>query len=144
LKANHDFEQLRKCIGIEPNEIFVGKTDYIAVVESEGDVVNLKPDFKEISKLPARGLIVTAKGTSVDFVSRFFAPQSGVDEDPVTGSAHTSLIPLWSAKLSKKEMNAMQLSRRGGKLICINNGERCLIGGEARLYLTGVININEN
>lgn len=144
LKANHDFAQLRKCIGINPKEVFVGKTDYMAVVESENEVLNLTPDFKEISKLPARGLIVTAKGVNVDFVSRFFAPQSGIEEDPVTGSAHTSLIPFWSAKLSKKEMNAAQLSRRGGKLICINNGERCLIGGEARLYLTGEININEN
>jgi predicted PhzF superfamily epimerase YddE/YHI9 len=132
---------MRQCVGSEPVEIYKGKTDFIAVVENEYAVQTLEPDLKEISRLPARGLIVTARGNKVDFVSRFFGPQSGVDEDPVTGSAHTSLIPLWSRKLGKNEMVALQLSKRGGKLICINKGERCLIGGSAKLYMTGEINV---
>ncbi|MEX1241875.1 MAG: PhzF family phenazine biosynthesis protein [Cyclobacteriaceae bacterium] len=136
-----DSAMMRQCIGSEPLEIYKGKTDFIAVVENEYAVQALAPDLKEISRLPARGLIVTARGNQVDFVSRFFGPQSGVDEDPVTGSAHTSLIPLWSGKLGKNEMVALQLSKRGGKLICINKGERCLIGGSAKLYMTGEINV---
>ena len=87
-------------------------------------------------------MIVTAAGKNVDFVSRFFAPQSGIDEDPVTGSAHTTLIPYWSAKLAKTEMTARQLSKRGGELNCSYLGDRCLIGGKAVLYLTGEIEIN--
>jgi PhzF family phenazine biosynthesis protein len=135
------FSEIEKCIGIMPKEIYKGKTDFIAFLENEEEVLNLSPDLNEISKLKARGLIVTAKGNHVDFVSRFFAPQSGIDEDPVTGSAHTSLIPLWSEKLGKNEMTARQISRRGGDLSCINNGNRCSIGGKAKLYLTGEINI---
>lgn len=136
------FIQITNCIGIKPKEIFKGKTDYIAIVESEKDVANINPYLEEISKLKARGLIVTAKGDKVDFVSRFFAPQSGIDEDPVTGSAHTSLIPIWSKKLGKTEMSAKQLSKRGGDLICIDKGERSLIGGEAKLYMVGEIYID--
>jgi len=134
-------DQIRVCLRMEPFEVYKGKTDYVAVLESEEDVQNLHPDLSEVSKLKARGLIVTAKGKTVDFVSRFFAPQSGVNEDPVTGSAHTTLIPVWSGKLGKKEMVAIQLSKRGGKLICIYNGDRCFIGGRAKIYLTGEINI---
>ena len=91
--------------------------------------------------MQARGLIVTAKGDHVDFVSRFFAPQTGIPEDPVTGSSHTSLLPLWSKKLDKTKFTACQLSKRGGRLICEYKGDRCLIGGNAKLYLTGEINI---
>lgn len=130
---------IKACLGIEPLEVYKGRTDFLAVVEDEETVKSIHPDMRETSHLPARGLIVTAKGNDVDFVSRFFAPQSGIDEDPVTGSAHTSLIPLWSAKLGKIEMTAKQLSQRGGALWCVNNGERCQIGGRAKLYLTGEI-----
>lgn len=132
---------IEKCIGVQPLELYKGKTDYMVVIEDEQSLKNLQPDLNEIAKLNARGLIVTAKGDSVDFVSRFFAPQSGINEDPVTGSAHTSLIPLWSDKLSKTKMMAHQLSPRGGELLCEFKHERCLIGGKARLYLTGEINI---
>ena len=128
---------IRDCIGIEPIEVIRGKTDYIAMLGCETDVLLLKPDTIKTAALNARGLIVTAPGNEVDFVSRFFAPQSGINEDPVTGSAHTSLIPLWSEKLGKREMEARQLSQRGGRLFCIDNGARCLIGGEARLYFEG-------
>jgi PhzF family phenazine biosynthesis protein len=140
-KAGH-IPLIQNGIGILPTEVYKGKTDYIAFVESEEEVLNLVPDFHEISKLEARGLIVTAKGNEVDFVSRFFAPQSGIDEDPVTGSAHTSLIPLWSEKLDKKEMVARQMSKRGGTIYCTNRGARCLIGGKAKLYLSGEIYID--
>lgn len=140
-KAGH-IPLIQNGIGMLTTEVYKGKTDYIAFVESEEEVLNLVPDFHEISKLEARGLIVTAKGNEVDFVSRFFAPQSGIDEDPVTGSAHTSLIPLWSEKLDKKEMVARQMSKRGGTIYCTNRGARCLIGGKAKLYLSGEIYID--
>lgn len=133
---------LEKCIGTKPIESFKGKTDYIAVLENENGLINLRPDFNEIFKLKARGLIVTSKGNDVDFVSRFFAPQSGIDEDPVTGSAHTSLTPLWSKKLGKKKLSARQISKRGGQLECEFKNERCLIGGKARLYLSGELTLD--
>ena len=103
----------------------------------------MQPDLQEIAKLPARGLIVTAKGKEVDFVSRFFAPQSGIDEDPVTGSAHTSLLPLWSEKTGKNRLSALQLSKRGGELWCELKEDRCRIGGKARLYLSGELSYQE-
>jgi PhzF family phenazine biosynthesis protein len=134
-------EALGSCIGTKPIESHKGKTDYIAVIDNERLLRDLQPDFIEISKLKARGLIVTAKGDTVDFVSRFFAPQSGINEDPVTGSAHTSLLPLWSKKLNKNRLIAHQLSKRGGQLVCEFMGDRCMIGGKARLYLTGEINL---
>ena len=133
---------IEKCIGTKPTEVYKGKTDYMAVIGNESSLQTLQPDLEEISKLKARGLIVTAKGDDVDFVSRFFAPQSGIDEDPATGSAHTSLIPLWSKRLGKNQLIANQLSKRGGRLVCEFKNDRCLIGGKARLYLTGVINLD--
>ena len=135
-------KDIETCIGIRPTEVFKGKSDIMAVLENEEQVASLLPDFGKIALLKARGLIVTAAGKNVDFVSRFFAPQSGIDEDPVTGSAHTTLIPYWSAKLAKTEMTARQLSKRGGELNCSYLGDRCLIGGKAVLYLTGEIEIN--
>ena len=132
-------EMLSKCIGMKPLEAYKGRTDYLVIVANESAVKNLKPDFNATKALNARGLIVSAKGDSVDFVSRFFAPQIGVDEDPVTGSAHTSLIPLWSRKTGKTELVANQLSQRGGQLVCRFKGDRCLIGGKARLFLSGEI-----
>lgn len=132
---------IEKCIGTNPIELHKGKTDYLAVIENERLLKTLQPDFIEISKLKARGLIVTAKGDNVDFVSRFFAPQSGINEDPVTGSTHTSLLPLWSKKLGKNKLTARQISKRSGQLVCEFKNDRCLIGGKARLYLTGEINL---
>jgi PhzF family phenazine biosynthesis protein len=133
---------VERCIGIKPLEIYRGKTDYLVLIDSESSLQDLRPDFREIAKLNARGLIVTAKGNTVDFVSRFFAPQSGIDEDPVTGSAHTSLLPFWSARLGKTELVANQLSVRGGELFCEFKGDRCIIGGKARLYLSGEISLD--
>lgn len=140
LNGMHDM--IETCIGIQPMEVYKGKTDYIAVIDIEKQVREMRPDLNEIAKLKGRGLVVTAKGDAVDFVSRFFAPQSGIDEDPVTGSAHTSLSPLWAGKLGKNNFVALQLSERGGQLVCEYRQDRCLIGGKARLYLTGEINID--
>lgn len=141
LKREDAIETISQGINTKPIEVFRGKTDLIAVLKSEEEVKNLNANFSKIAKLNARGLIVTAQGTTVDFVSRFFAPQSGVDEDPVTGSAHTSLTPLWAEKLKKKALTARQLSKRGGDLYCIDKGERTLIGGNAQLYLEGWIEV---
>lgn len=134
-------KQLNACFNIEPAGAFKGKTDVMLIYHSEEDIENLEPNFACIQQVEARGVIVTARGTDVDFVSRFFAPQSGVDEDPVTGSAHTTLIPYWNEVLGKNKMNAKQLSSRKGYLSCEYRGERVIISGEARLYLQGVITL---
>jgi len=109
---------VENCIGTRVAELYKGRSDYLAVLENESTVKKIEPDFEKMLKLDARGLIVTAKGDNVDFVSRFFAPQCGINEDPVTGSAHTSLTPFWASRLGKNKMIAHQLSRRGGKLVC--------------------------
>ncbi len=139
LLAEEQNAKIEACIGLKPIETYKGKTDFITVIEKESDLKNLQPDLHEVSKLKGRGLVVTAKGDDVDFVSRFFAPQTGIPEDPVTGSSHTSLLPLWSKKLGKTSLVARQLSKRGGQLFCEFKGDRCLIGGNAKLYLTGEI-----
>jgi PhzF family phenazine biosynthesis protein len=121
-------------------EILAGKTDYLIIVESEKIVANLQPHlekWKQLTKM--RGVIVSAKGDNVDFVSRCFFPQSGVDEDPVTGSAHTTLTPYWADKLGKKELNAVQLSDRKGVLTCLWQNQRVMLTGDAKTYLIGQI-----
>lgn len=120
-------------------EVYKGKSDYLVVLESEEIVKNLELDIIVLSTIPARGIIVTSTGNDVDFVSRFFAPQSGIDEDPVTGSAHTTLIPYWAEKFSKSTLTAKQLSKRGGYLKCELDGDRVKISGQAKLYLQGQI-----
>lgn len=115
--------------------------DYLAVYDELEQVASLAPDFAALATLD-RAVIVTAPGRGdVDFVSRFFAPSLGVDEDPVTGSAHCTLIPYWAGKLGKTRLDARQLSRRGGRLVCELRGDRVAIGGGAVLYLTGTIEI---
>lgn len=126
-----------------PQRAFKGKTDYMLEFAFEWQVKNLEVNPIQISKLGGRGVIVTAKGDNVDFVSRFFAPQSGIHEDPVTGSAHTTLIPYWAMKLGKNELTAIQLSERKGYLQCKYLGERVEISGMARLYMKGEIFIEE-
>ncbi|MDO9511770.1 MAG: PhzF family phenazine biosynthesis protein [Bacteroidales bacterium] len=130
---------IEDCTGFKPVHVFKGKTDIIAILQNEEDVINTIPDFEKIASLGGRGLVITSKGKDVDFVSRFFAPQSGINEDPVTGSAHTSLIPYWSKVLNKNQLTARQLSKRGGDLVCEFLGERVKIAGKARLYLKGEI-----
>jgi predicted PhzF superfamily epimerase YddE/YHI9 len=139
---NEQYKGIEKSIGKKPIELYKGKIDYIVVVENEDTVRNLQPNLNEISKIDSRGLIVTAKGVQTDFVSRYFGPQSGIDEDPVTGSAHTSLLPLWSKKLNKSKLIAQQVSKRGGQLLCELKDDRAIIGGKAQLYLTGEIYIH--
>ena len=126
-------------LGATPLAYWKGETDFIVLLENEKAVAELTPDMRWVEQLGERGLIVTAAGDSVDFVSRFFAPQSGVDEDYVTGSAHTSLIPFWAPKLGKKQLTAQQISKRTGTLYCEDLGDRVRIGGQAQLYLKGEI-----
>ena len=130
---------LEKGLGLPSRKTFKGKTDYMLVFENEEQIKNMSPDFRTIGKVDARGIIVTAKGNHVDFVSRFFGPQSGMDEDPVTGSAHTSLTPYWAKILSKTEFTARQLSKRHGELKCKLIGDRVEISGKAKLFLVGKI-----
>jgi PhzF family phenazine biosynthesis protein len=132
-------ETIRKGLNINPLEILRGSDDFMAVVSCEADVQALSPDFSILKTLNSRGLIVTAKGDSVDFVSRCFFPQSGIDEDPVTGSAHTALIPYWAEKLGKPKLIARQISSRIGELTCHLKGDRVEISGEAVTYLVGDI-----
>lgn len=126
-------------LNIKPTEVYKGKTDFLLVYARQEDILELTPDMRELSTVPARGIIVTAPGNDVDFVSRFFAPQVGIDEDPVTGSAHTTLTPFWAERLGKTQLTARQLSRRGGYLECKLNGGRVDISGKVQLYLKGEI-----
>jgi len=130
---------IRDSIGKTPLESYMGRSDYLLLYGSESDILAMKPDYKKMATADGRGIIVTAPGSDVDFVSRFFAPQAGIDEDPVTGSAHTTLTPFWSARLGKKTMTARQLSARGGKLECNLVGDRTRIAGTAHLFLKGEI-----
>ena len=132
---------ITESIGMDPFEILKGKTDFLLIYENQKQIEDLDPDFAGLSKATGRGIITSAKGVDCDFVSRFFAPQVGINEDPVTGSAHTSLIPYWSARLGKKEMTAIQLSERRGYLKCKDLGDRVEIGGQAVTYLEGEIEV---
>lgn len=131
---------LFQALGIRSDHVFF-TDDYMVVLDSEEEVLNLDPDFRLLSEVNARGIIVTATGKEVDFVSRFFAPGAGIDEDPVTGSAHTKLTPYWSRKLGKDILEALQISKRVGELTCRNKGERTEILGNAITYMIGEINI---
>ena len=132
-------EEINRCFDLLPKEAYKGKTDLMLIFDTEEDIKQLSPRLNEISKLDVRGVIVSAKGDEVDFVSRFFAPQSGIDEDPVTGSAYTSLSPYWSEKLGKNEFQAIQLSKRKGIVHCNLKGARVEISGRGQLYLKGEI-----
>jgi PhzF family phenazine biosynthesis protein len=126
-----------EALGMAPLAAFKGRTDYLLLFESQDAIRDIKPNFHLLKQTDARGVMVTAAGKEVDFVSRFFAPRVGVDEDPVTGSAHTSLVPFWAKRLHKTELTAHQLSERGGQLWCTLLGDRVLIGGGAITYLRG-------
>ncbi len=131
---------LIEAIGKAPKEILKSR-DYFLVYETEQEVLDINPNFTELLKIPTHAVIVTAKGETSDFVSRFFAPEVGIFEDPVTGSAHCNLIPYWAGKLGKTELFARQVSARGGELFCELRGDRVKIGGNATLYLKGEIYI---
>jgi PhzF family phenazine biosynthesis protein len=124
----------------EPVEVFRSE-DYVAVFSTEEEIRELRPDMEMLKELDMRGVAVTAEGKEADFVSRFFAPKLGVDEDPVTGSSHCALTPYWAGKLKRKRLIAHQLSRRGGELLCRDRGNRVLISGRAALYMQGSITI---
>lgn len=129
------------AMGRAPEEIWRAGDDYLLVYSGEADVRGLAPDFARLGQVEARGVIATAPGSDVDFVSRFFGPRVGVPEDPVTGSAHTRLTPYWSTRLGRAELTARQVSKRGGSLRCRMAGDRVEIAGQAVLYLTGTITI---
>jgi PhzF family phenazine biosynthesis protein len=131
---------LIQALGRKPSEVLCSE-DYFVVFPSEEDVRSLEPDMGRLKKVDLRAVIVTARGKDVDFVSRFFAPKYGVNEDPVTGAAHCALIPYWSRKQRKKELVANQVSKRGGELFCRDAGDRVVIAGRAVPYMEGVISI---
>jgi predicted PhzF superfamily epimerase YddE/YHI9 len=114
-------------------------SNYLCVFESEDDVRDLAPDFARLAHCDPYGVIVTAPGRKVDFVSRFFAPAHGIDEDPVTGSAHCTLAPYWAARLGKTHLRARQLSRRGGDVACDVRGSRVVLAGGCVLVVEGAL-----
>ena len=130
---------INQGLGLTPQKVLKGKTDYLAILSSQEEVEKIEPDFTAISQLKSRGLIVSAPGKEVDFVSRCFFPQSGVDEDPVTGSAHTTLTPYWAEILKKDTLSARQISKRGGKMVCALENNRVLLYRQAKTYLRGVV-----
>jgi PhzF family phenazine biosynthesis protein len=131
-------EGLEKILGVKEIVAVYKHRDLIVELNSEEDVVNAQPDFTAL-KATGEKLAITAQGRTVDFVSRFFAPAAGVDEDPVTGSAHSQLIPFWSEKLNKKKLAAKQLSKRGGDIFCEQKGDRVIMGGECVYFMKGKI-----
>lgn len=133
-------DALSEGLGAVPSECYRAM-DYMAVFESESVVAELSPDFRRLKDLDLRGVIVTARGSSEDFVSRFFAPNCKVDEDPVTGSAHCTLAPYWAKRLGKDCLTAKQLSKRTGRLSCRVAGDRVFISGRTVPYLEGQIEI---
>ena len=132
-------EQVINALKIKPASLLAGKRKLMAVLSSEEEVKNIIPDFNLVKELPHEGVIVTAKGNEADFVSRFFVPRMGINEDPVTGSAHTLLTPYWAQQLKKTEMKALQLSQRGGELFCRLKNNRVEMAGDTKLYLEGEI-----
>jgi len=127
------------ALGVEPKELLRGKDDILAILDNESEIKHMKPDFNKIYELNCRGLIISAEGNHVDFVSRFFGPKCGINEDPVTGSAHTLMIPYWSKVKKKSKFKAQQLSARGGTLDCELIDDRVFIGGSSYRYMEGSI-----
>ncbi len=127
---------LAEALGVTVLEAWQSR-DLVAVLEDEASVRNLKPDFTALAKLDAFAVVVTAAGETCDFVSRFFVPKEGIPEDPVTGSAHSTLIPFWAERLGRDRLLARQLSARGGELLCGLVGDRVAIGGTAVKVLEG-------
>jgi len=134
-------EALIRGLGAKPKEILKAR-DFLAVFNDEAEIRALKPDFSVLKTLDCLGIIVTAPGRDCDFVSRFFAPGAGVDEDPVTGSAHCTLIPFWAQRRKKSKLSARQVSQRGGELSCELVGDRVRIGGRTMHYLCGEIQVS--
>jgi PhzF family phenazine biosynthesis protein len=131
---------LDRALGQKPAELYRTR-DYLAIYNTQEEILSIDPDFGLVKQLDCLGVIVSAPGNEVDFVSRCFAPAAGINEDPVTGSAHSTLIPYWAQRLKKDTLHAYQLSARGGELFCRNLGERVEISGRAVPYLKGTISI---
>ena len=129
---------LIKVLGKAPQEVLAAE-DYFVIFSNEQEIMDLEPDMSGLKKIDLRGVITTAPGDDVDFVSRFFAPKFGIDEDPVTGSAHCALTPYWSNRFKKKDLHARQISRRGGEIFCRDLGKRVIIAGRAVQFMKGVI-----
>ena len=134
-------EQLRRGLGRPPEAVFATNAAWLCVYPRAADVLGLKPDQDVLGQVVPGRMIVTAPGDDCDFVSRFFAPDVGIPEDPVTGGAHTTLIPYWAARLGKTKLHARQVSARGGELWCELRGDRVGIAGHAVLYLRGEISV---
>jgi PhzF family phenazine biosynthesis protein len=134
---------LFQALDIKVGNVYFNQVDYLVQLENEKDVLSLQPDFSALEKIKARGIIVTAvsKHSECDFISRFFAPASGIDEDPVTGSAHCSLTPFWAQRLGKKTLQAFQASRRGGKLTVQLQGKRVKLAGQAITVFGGELHV---
>lgn len=133
-------ESLIQGLGVNPIATEKAR-DYLAIFGSEKEIRELNPDFNSLMTLDCLGIIVTAPGEDCDFVSRFFAPRAGILEDPVTGSAHSTLIPYWAKRLGRSTLNAKQISARGGVLFCQDRGDRVGIGGHAVTYSSGFLEI---
>lgn len=131
---------LEAALGLRPRAVLKA-VDLVCVLDTAAEVRGLAPDPRALARIDARGIIVTAPGEDCDFVSRFFAPRAGVDEDPVTGSAHCKLVPYWSQRLGRRDLFARQVSKRGGELWCKDRGERVTIAGHGVLVLEGVLEI---
>jgi PhzF family phenazine biosynthesis protein len=128
------------ALGVPPDEMWKAR-DHLAVFSHEDVVRTLNPDMARLARVDMYALIVTAPGKDCDFVSRFFAPGRGIDEDPVTGSAHCTLIPYWARRLGKTKLHARQVSKRGGELFCELSGDRVTISGRVALYSEGTIHV---
>ena len=135
-------DEVEDSIGVRPIETYIGDINLFALLDNEEALKSLNPNFSKLINLDGQGLIVSSQSNEYDFVSRYFCPKFGIDEDPVTGSAHTTLIPYWSDKLNSADMLAKQVSERGGVLHCKNQDTRVLIGGKAVLYMKGEIEVN--
>ena len=134
------FNDSLDCFNVTVEEAWRSENEYMLILQSEDAVRNAKCDLKKASQIDLHGLIITARATTdADFVSRYFTPKFGIDEDPVTGSTHTLLVPYWHGILSKSEFTALQVSARGGKLICRLAGDRIKIGGNAVTFFAGEI-----
>lgn len=129
------------ALGCTAGESFVADDMYMVVLPGEAVVASLEPDFAALAALTRHGVIATARGDRDDFVSRFFAPSLGIDEDPVTGAAHCVMTPYWSARLGKKSLVARQISKRGGIVVCLDRGERVSLRGQAVFFLDGRISL---
>jgi PhzF family phenazine biosynthesis protein len=134
-------EELASILGVAVEQTMASRIGYLLAAISESALRTMAPDMQRLAELECRGVIVTARGSDCDFVSRFFAPRLGVPEDPVTGSAHCVLTPYWAGRLGKSVLSARQLSARGGSLRCKLQGERVVLAGHAVLYLQGSIEV---